>query len=106
MTTDDELALLDEDAHTYAPAMFALYGVYHRQDVTPGQQRPPFLGWGLEFLLPQKAILWIAGGETWHSDSAESILKRYQTIADVRLVWLSDDPDGGPYAEDYDLASD
>ncbi len=99
-----QLAFLSEDAVAYAPRLFALYGVYNRP-LLPDMEPGVFLGWGMEFPLPSKAILLLPEGTTWHSDSAESLITRYQSVADARLVWLTDDPgDDDPSADDYDLA--
>lgn len=77
----DLLAELDEDAWTYRPRPFALYGVYRRD------RSQAFLGWGVEFAALRKAVMWLADS-SHHGNSAAQILEFYETIAEARLVWL------------------
>jgi hypothetical protein len=97
---DDEtiLAELSVDAHAYAPRLFALYGVYHPRPSDHGY--PGFLGWGMEFDLPRKAILWMPDGTTWHSESASSLYERLGGLGKVRLVWLDGEPQS-PFTNGY-----
>ena len=90
---DDEkiLAELSVDARAYAPRLFALYGVYHHLPIEGCY--PGFLGWGMEFVLPRKAVLWMPDGTTWVSDAANNLLERMSGMGQARLVWLDDEPD-------------
>jgi hypothetical protein len=85
------LSELDDEAKALKPRLFALYGVFRGDEHT-------YLGWGMEFDEPRKAVMW-SDGETWHSDSAAQILETHQLFSETRLIWLD-----ASTATDYDLA--
>jgi hypothetical protein len=96
MTPDeDTLAELGEEARLDAPRLFALYGVYrHRMSE---EDDGGYLGWGMEFAEPRRAVMWEPDGSTWISESAESILSTHSRLGQARLVWLTDWPNSGEY---------
>jgi hypothetical protein len=93
------LSVLENEVQERAPRLFAVYGVY-RKKVDEDDDRL-FLGYGVEYEEPRKAVMW-EDGMTTRSDSAEAILRRRSRLADARLVWLYE-PER-PAQEDYDLA--
>ncbi|KAA2250169.1 hypothetical protein F0L68_39180 [Solihabitans fulvus] len=89
--TNRLLRLLDEEARTDCPRLFALYGVY-REPLFEGDVDLEFLGWGMEFTRQGRAVLWMGPHETWSSDSAAALLRSQGRYADAKLVWLTTPP--------------
>lgn len=94
------LAELDEEARQDAPWLFALYGIYHRVfDDDDGT----YVGWGMEFAEPRRAIMWEPDGSTFVAESAERMLQTHRSLGQAKLVWLTDWPDDKNPGE-YELA--
>jgi hypothetical protein len=101
MTPDEvTLAELDEGARLDAPRMFALYGIFrHRMS---DEDDGGYLGWGMEFADPPRAVMLEPNGSTFIAGSAEEILRTHDRLGQARLVWLTEGPDG-PNLGDYEL---
>ncbi|MCP2169947.1 hypothetical protein [Goodfellowiella coeruleoviolacea] len=80
------LAALGRMAVRAQPRLFAIYGEY-RKPAFEGDDELTFLSFGMDFPRQRQAVLW-QPGETWVSDSAESVLERHQQWAEARLIWL------------------
>jgi hypothetical protein len=100
MTSDEvTLAELDEEARLDAPRLFALYGVYrHRMS---DEDDGGYVGWGIEFAEPRRAVMWEADGSTFVSGSAEQLLRTHNRLGQAKLVWLTEWPDN---SGEYELA--
>ena len=95
------LAELDEEARQDAPRLFALYGIYHHPAFDDDDGT--YVGWGMEFAEPRRAIMWEPDGSTFVAESAERMLETHRSLGQAKLVWLTDWPDDKDPGE-YELA--
>ncbi|MGQ0841483.1 hypothetical protein [Actinokineospora sp.] len=94
MTSDERtMESLHEAALHAAPRLFALYGLYSYR--FGADDDGVFLGWGMEFDEPAKAIMWDPDGSTFISGSADQLLSTHNRLGDAHLVWLTG-PDAVP----------
>jgi hypothetical protein len=76
------LERLKDDASYFRPDLFAVYGV--------NKDGRPFLGWGIQFGEKEALFYDPDRSSTWHSGSADQVLRTHQRAGEAHLQWLDD----------------
>lgn len=78
------LKQLSREAVELAPRLFALYRIREWDSDRSGS-----IGWGIDFGNDEGAIFGYRGeSSTWHSDSAEQLLRTHGILGDAYLRWI------------------